>query len=126
MRINTLIIIILSILFSVACSKEDDSSTELKITYLKSEPDEKSVYSPNNGTTITYYPNPFTDKITFNKSGNEEIIVFIADGKGKFKEINITDQSFILDFSEEEEGAYYMEIKIKEQVIRDHLIKFDS
>lgn len=121
-----LIFLLLSIsLLLNSCSKNEDAK-ELEITYLKNEPNEKSIQNQAPSGSISYHPNPFNDRVTFHKTGNEDVIIYIANSKGDFKEITVSDPSFILDFTNEEQGSYYMEVKIGEYVLRDHLLKFDN
>lgn len=124
-----LLISIFAMLF-VACEKEEESK-ELNIKYieLKSQSNEKGINDAPGDVTFSLYPNPFETAVNFrffNYSAEHQVELFITDSQGGFKKLNITEEAFMLDFSEEENGSYYCEIRINDRVYQEHLLKIDT
>ena len=72
---------------------------------------------------VAIFPNPFSDRVQFFINGAGDRELFITDSKGKAKKIDLLDDQFTLDFTEEEDGVYYCEIKVGDTVFREHLSK---
>jgi len=112
---KTILLTIVS-LFFIMCSKEDPEGTdELNIT-LKS-----TTISNYQVVTPTFYPNPFTNYVTltFGDSVNATINITTIS---KYKKLDISGRSFVLDFSNEEFSAYNCEILVNNKLFRTILI----
>lgn len=121
--------LIFAVLF-VACENEEEPQ-ELNIKYveIKSLSGDKGVNSQQPEVSYAVYPNPFETAVNFrffNYSAEHQVELFITDSKGDYKKLNITEEAFMLDFSEEENGSYYCEIRINYRVYQEHLLKIDT
>jgi hypothetical protein len=107
-----------------ACEKEESDSS-LNIIYLKSEQSkqQKGIQNLPENISISIFPNPFLKETTIGITGEGKKTVTVSDAEGRFKVITITDQTFKLDFTNEEKGSYYSEIKIDDAIIPITLIK---
>jgi hypothetical protein len=107
-----------------ACEKEQDQN-QLKVHYIKSQSTvhQKGIQNLPEGVSINLYPNPFLNETNFSVTGAGAKEIVVTNDEGKFKVIPITDTNFKLDFSEEEQGSYYGEIKVGNEVVPITLIK---
>jgi hypothetical protein len=117
--------------FLITSCEKDYSPKELNIKYISAKKDPIENTDKGNYTSISYAiaPNPFETNIQFSFSpnyNNEIIELFITDSKGDYKKLRITESEFNLDFSAEEDGSYYCEVRIGDHVFQDHLLKRDQ
>ncbi len=123
MKENFLLAIVLLVLSS--CSKYTDNETrELNIS-LKTTNFTEAIEPSESITDITFYPNPFHDYVNLYINGdvyNSQII--ISNTKGDKIELSSTSQVVTLDFSEEDNGAYYCEVLVDERIFRTYIVKY--
>jgi hypothetical protein len=119
-----IIIVLINMVILTACEKEESDSS-LNIIYLKSEQSkqQKGIQNLPENISISIFPNPFLKETTIGITGEGKKTVTVSDAEGRFKVIPITDQTFKLDFTNEEKGSYYSEIKIDDAIIPITLIK---
>jgi hypothetical protein len=98
-----IIIVLINMVILTACEKEESDSS-LNIIYLKSEQSkqQKGIQNLPENISISIFPNPFLKETTIGITGEGKKTVTVSDAEGRFKVIPITDQTFKLDFTNEE------------------------
>ena len=75
---------------------------------------------------IAIYPNPVSEQLTveYNKQFNETVLLSVYNALGeKVKDIEITGEKTMVDFSTNAPGVYIAEIRVNDKVYRRNLVK---
>lgn len=106
-----------------ACKKEDNT---LNITYKKTTTNNsKGVKITPQQSNVNIYPNPFVNQVTiqFDLPYYQDATILLKSADGRFKTIELQENTLELDFSEEPKGIYYCEIKIGGVIYQKQLSK---
>lgn len=116
------IILIFTVFFLYACEEEKGVIDELNIT-LNSAPKSSFGIEPLNYTKVEIYPNPFHNILNIGYSGADNCEIYIYNYEGSGKKFITEEQHIQIDFSNEKDGAYIIELLINGVVYREIVIK---